>query len=256
MRGLGGKIAIVTGGGSGIGRAISIRLAEEGCRVAILDLDLEAATKTATLIAASGKGEGKAYQVDITDHTGVKDAVSEVESAFGGVDILVNNVGWDQASPFLKTTPEFWDKIIRINFIGPLNVHHAVLPGMVARSAGKVVNIASDAGRVGSSGESIYSGCKGALIAFGKTIARELARSNIQINTVCPGPTDTPGFRAFAGGGEEAAKIADGLKRAIPLRRLGLPDDYPGIVAFLASDDANFMTGQVVSVSGGLTMHG
>lgn len=249
------KVAIVTGAGSGIGRAIALGLASEGCQTAIFDLNESAARETVEL-AAGQNGKVFACAVDITDYSAIVAAVSNLERTSGGIDILVNNAGWDQASPFLKTSPELWQWIIAINYIGPLNLHHAVLPGMVSRSRGKVVNIASDAGRVGSSGEAVYAGCKGAIIAFDKTVARELARSNIQINTVCPGPTDTPGFRTFAGGGETAAKIVDGLSRSMPMRRLGQPDDYPGMVAFLASDDVNCITGQAISVSGGLTMHG
>jgi 2-hydroxycyclohexanecarboxyl-CoA dehydrogenase len=228
---------------------------QEGCNVAVFDRDMVAASETISIAGASGE-RARAYAVDVTDYAAVAEAAVAAERDFGPIAVLVNNAGWDQASPFLQTTPEFWQKVVAINYIGVLNLHHAVLPGMVKRGAGKVINIASDAGRVGSSGEAVYAGCKGAVIAFGKTMARECARSNVLINTVCPGPTDTPGFRAFAGGGEGAAKIVDGLSRAIPLRRLGEPDDYPGIVAFLASDDANFITGQVISVSGGLTMHG
>lgn len=254
MRGLKGKNAVVTGGGAGIGRAIVSRLIEEGCNVAIFDRDADAAAETARL--GQGAGAASAHSVDITDHAAVREAVLAVERSLGGIDLLVNNAGWDQASAFVSTEPAFWQKVIAINYIGALNMYHAILPGMVQRKGGKIVNIASDAGRVGSSGEAVYAGCKGAIIAFGKTVAREHARQSIMINTVCPGPTDTPGFRAFAGGGDAAEKIVDGLSRAIPLRRLGNPDDYPGIVAFLGSDDANFITGQVISVSGGLTMHG
>ncbi|MDH3726874.1 MAG: SDR family oxidoreductase, partial [Myxococcales bacterium] len=172
------------------------------------------------------------------------------------IDTLVNNAGWDRGAPFLETEPELWAKIIAINYQGPLNMHREVLPLMLDRKRGKVVNVASDAGRVGSSGEAVYAGCKAAVIAFGKSVAREMARSGICINSVCPGPTDTAFFRDFAGEGEYGEKLREGLRRAIPMRRLGQPDDIPGIVAFLASDDADFITGQVISVSGGLTMHG
>ncbi len=157
--------------------------------------------------------------------------------------------------PFLDSDAEHWKKLIDINLYGPLNMHHAVLPGMVENGRGRVVNIASDAGRVGSSGESVYAACKGGIIAFTKTVARELARKGIQLNAVAPGPTDTPLLAQFAQG-DPGAKIAEGLKRAIPMKRLGQPSDYPGIICFLASDDAGFITGQVISVSGGLSMHG
>ena len=256
MRGLEGKAAIVTGGGSGIGRAICLRLAEEGCRVGIFDVNRDGAGETQALIGRRHPGRAFVQVVDIVDYEAVRRAVAAFEAEAGPSSILVNNAGWDRAAPFLETDRDLWKKVIDINYYGPLNMHHVVLPGMVARKSGKVVNIASDAGRVGSSGEAVYAGCKGGVIAFSKTLARELARSNIQINTVCPGPTDTPLFAAFAGGTEAGEKIVEGLKRAIPLRRLGRPEDYPGMVAFLASDDADYITGQTISVSGGLTMHG
>ena len=158
--------------------------------------------------------------------------------------------------PFLKTDEAFWQKVTAINWFGPLHMTHAVAQGMAARKSGRIVNIASDAGRVGSSGEVVYSGCKGATIAFAKALAREVARSNVTINTVCPGPTDTPAMDAFVGTGEQGQKIRDAMVRGVPLGRIGVPDDYPGLVAFLASDDAAFITGQTISVSGGLTMHG
>lgn len=253
MRGLKGKHVIVTGGGSGIGRAISCRFAEEGATVAIFDMSKEGAEETAAQIAKAG-GKANVYVVDITDRAAVDAGVAAAEK-IAPVDVLVNNAGWDRIVPFLDTDLDLWKKVIDINLYGPLHMHHAVLPGMVANGGGRVINIASDAGRVGSSGEAVYSACKGGIIAFSKTAARELARSKIQINTVCPGPTDTPLFANVAGG-ESGAKIAEGLKRAIPMRRLAQPDDFPGIVCFLASDDASFITGQTISVSGGLTMAG
>ncbi|CAM9790657.1 unnamed protein product [Phaeothamnion confervicola] len=255
MKGLSGKAAIVTGSGSGIGRAIAERLAAEGCVVGIFDLNAAGAHATAEAIGAA-QGRAHAHSVDITDLSAVTRCVAEFEQQAGGVEILVNNAGWDKAAPFLSSTPELWKKLIDINLYGPLNMHYAVLPGMVQRKRGRVVSIASDAGRVGSSGESVYSACKGGVIAFTKTLARELARNNIQLNAVCPGPTDTPLLRSFAEEGEAGNKLIEGLTRAIPMRRLGQPADYPGIVAFLASDDAAFITGQTISVSGGLTMHG
>lgn len=255
MRGLKGRNAIVTGGGSGIGRAICLRLAEEGCAVGVFDINQNGAEETAATIVKSG-GRASAHKVDITDFEAVKTGVAAFESAHGSADILVNNAGWDKIVPFLKSDFDLWKKVIDINLYGPLHMHYAVLPGMVERRRGRVVNIASDAGRVGSSGEAVYSAAKGGIVAFTKTVARELARSNIQLNTVCPGPTDTPLFAEVSGGGEAGQKIAEGLQRAIPMKRLAQPDDYPGIVAFLASDDAAYITGQTISVSGGLTMHG
>lgn len=255
MRGLAGKTAIVTGGASGIGKAICMRLAEEGSQVGIFDLNREGAEATAADIRRAG-GEAFARTVDVADYGAVAEAVRAFEGEAGATDILVNNAGWDRLVNFVETDLPFWDKVIAINLLGPLNLHHVVLPGMVQRARGKVVNIASDAGRVGSSGEAVYSACKGGLIAFTKTMAREMARSGINLNVICPGPTDTPLFASIAADSELGAKIAEGLKRAIPMRRLGRPEDIPGAVAFLASEDANFITGQVLSISGGLTMAG
>ena len=246
MRGLSGKRVVVTGGGSGIGRAVCERFGAEGAEVAVFDLNKAGADETAKLITA--------FQADITDRAQVDKAVAEFESG-GPIDVLVNNAGWDVIKPFLDTDPDLWKKVIDINLYGPLNMHHAVLPGMVKNGGGRVVNIASDAGRVGSSGEAVYSACKGGIISFTKTVARELARKGIQLNAVAPGPTDTPLFAQVAEG-EAGQKIAEGLKRAIPMKRLAQPTDYPGIICFLSSDDAGFITGQVISVSGGLSMHG
>ena len=254
MRGLKDKTVLVTGGANGIGAAISRRLAEEGCAVGILDLDAAAGEKVAGGITTAG-GKASRYGVDITDYEAVARAVETFEAAFGPVAFLVNNAGWDRAANFLDTTPEFWRKVIAINLYGPLNVTHVVLRGMSARGFGRVVNIASDAGRVGSSGEAVYSACKGGIIAFTKTLARELVGKGVILNTLCPGPTDTAILRSFLEG-PDGARIAEGLKRAIPMRRLGVPEDYPGLVAFLLSDDAAYITGQTISVSGGLTMHG
>jgi 2-hydroxycyclohexanecarboxyl-CoA dehydrogenase len=250
MRGLNGKRVVVTGGASGIGRATAVRLAEEGCIVGIYDLDEKGAAETATM-CAGGSGKAVAYPVDISEYKQVEDATRRFEADIGPVDLLANVAGWDKASPFLDSDVVLWNKIIAINLYGPLNVQHVIVRGMAQRKFGRVVNVASDAGRVGSSGEAVYSACKGGIAAFTKTLARELARSGVTLNVVCPGPTDTPLLRAFAD-----QKLVDALARAIPLGRLGQPDDCPGIIAFLLSDDARFMTGQTVSVSGGLTMHG
>ena len=256
MRGLTGKTAIVTGAGSGIGKAIALRLASEGITVGVFDVNEKAAQETVGAIEGAG-GKAIAGIADITDYAAVVSAVKNFEAATGaGTDILVNNAGWDTPIPFLKTDEAFWKKVVAINWFGPLHVTHAVAQGMAARKAGRIINIASDAGRVGSTGEAVYSGCKGATIAFAKALARELARSNVTINNVCPGPTDTPAMESFVGTGEQGQKIRDAMVRGVPLGRIGLPDDYPGLVAFLASDDAAFLTGQTISVSGGLTMHG
>lgn len=255
MRGLQGKVAVVTGGAGGIGAALCKRLAAAGCKVAIFDVDEAGAARVAADIAAAG-GQAQAFRVDLTDQASVNAAVADTEAALGPVDILVNNAGWDRAGPFLDSDKALWDKIVAVNLYGPLYMHHAVLRGMSARGTGRVINIASDAARVGSSGEAVYAFCKGGLVAFSKTMAREVARKQVTVNVVCPGPTDTALFRDFAGEGERGDKLRAALASAIPFRRLGQPEDVPGIVAFLASDEAAFITGQVISVSGGLTMAG
>lgn len=252
MRGLEGKVAIVTGGGQGIGRALSLRMAEEGAKVAIFDLKAEAGEETAAL-AKSG-AIVKTYVLDVGDQDAVKAAVDEVEADLGPIWALVNNAGWDQPAPFLSTDKALWDKIIRINLYGPLNTHHAVAPLMVARRGGRIINIASDAARVGTSNEAVYSACKGGLISFTKSIARELATKGVLLNVVCPGPTNTPMMASVLGEGEQAVKWKDAMVRGIPMKRMGEPEDYAGLVAFLASDDASYITGQTFSVSGGMNM--
>jgi len=255
MQGLDTRNAIVTGGGGAIGRAICSELARHGCVVGVFDKNGGAAHATAQAIVDAG-GRAHASEVDIRDHAAVTAAVAAFERAAGPTDILVNNAGFDRVGNFLDSEPVFWDELIAVNLRGPLNMHHAVVRGMRDRKRGRIVNIASDAGRVGSTGEAVYSACKGGVIAFTKSLARELAPLRINVNVVCPGPTDTPLLQSFVGEGEHGAKVYEGLKRAIPFKRLGEPADVVGIVAFLASDGAAFITGQVISVSGGLTMHG
>ena len=233
MRGLKGKTAIVTGGAAGIGAAIVQRFRDEGARVEVFDLNASPA-------------------LDITDYAAVQRAVERV----GAIDILVNNAGWDLFRPFLETDVAFWHKIISINLLGAMNLLHCVLPGMAGRGRGKVVNVASDAGRVGSSGEAPYSACKGGIIALTKTLAREMASKNVQLNVVCPGLTETNMLEQFMQGAGNPEKLREAYRRAVPMGRLGKPEDLPGAILFFASDDADFITGQVLSVSGGLTMHG
>jgi len=239
------KTVLVTGGGGAIGAAICRRFARENVNILVADRNREAAERIAREV------NGKSLVFDIADYGEAKAALGDAS-----VDILVNNAGWDRFQNFVDTDPKDWDALIDINLRGPLNMHHIVVPQMLARGAGRVINISSDAARVGSSGESIYSACKGGIIAFSKTVAREVARKGITVNVVCPGPTDTPILRGFLGEGEAGKKVYDALVRAIPMKRVGQPDDIPGIVAFLASDEAAFITGQVISVSGGLTMAG
>lgn len=244
------RVVIVTGGAQGIGEAIAGKFAGEGATVAILDIQHEKAQKVADNIVSKG-GSAVAISMDITDSPNVRRAVNEVESKFGKVDVLVNNAGWDKAAPFIELTEELWDRVIAINLRGPIAVTRAVLDGMISRSYGKIVNIASDAGRVGSSGESVYSACKGGIIAFTKTLARELIRYNILVNCVCPGPTDTPFLDDMS---KDNPRLVEALQRAIPMRRLGNPEEVAVAVAFLASDEASYIAGQTLSVSGGLTM--
>jgi 2-hydroxycyclohexanecarboxyl-CoA dehydrogenase len=249
------KVAVVTGGGGGIGGATCARFAREGARVAVLDRNLAGARATAERIPADG-GTALAIECDITDRASVDAAVARVIAEWGGIDILVNNAGWDVFKPFTKTVPAEWERLIAINLVGPLNMHHAVLPGMVERKAGRIVNIASDAARVGSSGEAVYAACKGGIVALSKTLAREHARHDITVNVVCPGPTDTALFADYKQGAGNPEKLEEAFRRSIPLGRIGQPQDLPGAILFFASDDAAYVTGQVLSVSGGLTMAG
>lgn len=250
-----GKTVVVTGGGGGIGGATCRRFAREGAKVAIYDLNPEAAEQVAAQIREEG-GQAMAVRCDITDRASVDAAVEATLAKLGPIDVLVNNAGWDVFKPFTKTAPADWDRLIAINLTGALHMHHAVLPGMAARKAGRIVNIASDAARVGSSGEAVYAACKGGLVALSKTLAREHARHGITVNVVCPGPTDTALFADYREGAGNPEKLMEAFTRSIPLGRIGQPDDLPGAIAFFASDDAAFVTGQVLSVSGGLTMAG
>lgn len=256
MRGLNGKVVVVTGGGGGIGSATCLRFAGEGARVIVADISAEAAAKVVEAIRSQG-GTAMAMVADLTDHDTTATAVAQVEADFGAIDILVNNAGWDLFVPFLKSEPDYWSKIIDINLRAVLNVTKPVLASMVARGAGgRVVSIGSDAGRGGSSGESVYSACKAGVIAFMKTLAREHSRHGITFNTVCPGVTETGMLENFMEAAGDKEKLRVAFAKAVPMGRLGRPDDLPGAILFLASDDAAFITGQTISVSGGLTMHG
>jgi 2-hydroxycyclohexanecarboxyl-CoA dehydrogenase len=218
--------------------------------VAILDLDEDGAAATASALLS-----GSAHACDVSSHGSVTAAISGVLERWERIDVLVNNAGWDKVQPFLDNEPELWERLLAINLKGPINLCHVVLPHMVERGSGRVVNVASDAGRVGSSGEAVYSACKGGVIALTKAVAREMARHGVTANCVCPGPTDTP-LLAEIRSEETGDRIIDAIVRATPLRRLAQPEDIAEAVAFFASDRAAFVTGQVLSVSGGLTMSG
>ncbi|MFN7882958.1 MAG: SDR family NAD(P)-dependent oxidoreductase [bacterium] len=255
MRGLKDKVVVVTGGGGGIGSATCQRYADEGARVVVWDINLAAADSLVSKIRASG-GDALAVAADLTDFAATGAAVARIEAEFGPIDILVNNAGWDLFVPFLKSEPDFWSKLIDINLRAVLNITHPVLARMAERKAGRVVSIGSDAGRVGSSGEAVYAACKAGVIAFSKTLAREHARHGITFNVVCPGVTATDMLENFMDASGNKEKLRDAFTKAVPLGRMGRPDDLPGAILFLSSDDAAFITGQVISVSGGLTMHG
>jgi 2-hydroxycyclohexanecarboxyl-CoA dehydrogenase len=248
------RVALVTGGGQGIGRGISEVLGARGFRVAVADLNAETAETAARSVSDAG-GTAIAVQADVTDTASVRAAVKTVTSELGPVEVAVNNAGWDDFMRFVDTSEDFWDRILDVNFKGALRVTQAVVPGMMERGWGRVINVGSDAGRVGSSLEAVYSGAKGGIIAFTKTLAREVAANGVTANTVCPGPTDTPALRKFAGQpGQDAEKVIAGMTRAVPMRRLAQPADVAAAVAFFASDDTGYITGQTLSVSGGLTM--
>lgn len=250
-----GKTIVITGAGRGIGQAIARRFAAAGGQVAVFDRDLKAAEETVAGIVASG-GKARGYSCDITDRAAIEPAVAATERDLGPIDVLVNNAGWDIFRPFLKTTPADWERLIAINLMGALHMHHVVLPLMVGRKSGRIVNIASDAARVGSSGEAVYAACKAGLVALSKTLAREHARDGITVNVVCPGPTETKLFEEYKKGAGNPGKLVEAFRRAIPLGRIGEAEDLPGAIVFFASDAAAYVTGQVLSVSGGLTMAG
>lgn len=248
-----GKTAIVTGAGRGIGRAIALTLAREGADVAVLDILRDNAEGVRGEIEALGAG-GLALGVDLTRRQEVNRAVEDTIARFGRLDVVVNNAGWDKMELFLDSEEEAWDKVIAVNFKSVLYVCKAALPHMVQRNTGKVVNIASDAGRVGSMGEAVYAGTKGAIIAFSKTLAREMARYQITVNVVCPGLTETPLLQGIRSQSPKTEKVIEAVTRAIPLGRVGQPEEIAEAVLFLASPAADYITGQTLSVSGGLTM--
>ncbi|MBY8863587.1 glucose 1-dehydrogenase [Nocardia sp. CA2R105] len=241
------KVALVTGACGGIGSAITRHLAEAGYSVAACDLDQAAAAELAKSLPTQSIGVG----VDISDSAAVATAIATVEADLGPVDVLVNNAGIDKIEPFLQSTAETWQKVVSVNYLGTVTVTRAVLDGMIERKFGRIINIASDAGRVGSSGEVVYSGTKGAMIAFGKALAREMATKGITVNAVCPGPTDTPLLKQLS---DLSENMFEATRKAVPMKRIGQPDDIAPAVVFFASEGAAYITGQTLSVSGGLTM--
>lgn len=247
MRGLRDRVALVTGAASGIGRAVALRLGDEGCRVAAVDLNLAGARATVNEIGESAC----ALQADVSYLSAMREAVAAAEAALGPLDVLVSCAGWDRVQPFVESTEETWDRVIAINLKGVIACTRAALDGMIERGSGAIVNISSDAGRVGSSGEVVYSGAKAGIIGFSKAVAREVARHNIRVNVVCPGPTDTPMMEETR---QANPRLGDALVRAIPFRRLARPEEIAAAVAFFASEEAGYITGQTLSVSGGLTM--
>ena len=246
------RAAIVTGAGRGIGRAIALALARES-PVAVADLLAEEARGVAGEITNAG-GMAAAVELDVTNPASVAEGLRTARDALGPLQILVNNAGWDELRPFTDTDEAFWERVLDVNFKGALRMTHALLPGMIADGFGRIVSIGSDAARVGSSLESVYAGAKGGVIAFTKTIARESARHGVTANTVCPGPTDTPMLAGIAAAGGDAERVIGAMTRAVPMRRLALPEEVAAAVVFFASEQAGFITGQTLSVSGGLTM--
>jgi 2-hydroxycyclohexanecarboxyl-CoA dehydrogenase len=241
-----GRVAVVTGAAGGIGSAVAAALSDAGASVAAWDLDVAKAKA-----AVEGRSRTVVVEVDITSRVSVEAAVRSTEEQLGAVDVLVNNAGIDKIERFLDSEESTWERIVAVNFLGTIRCCHVIVPSMVERGNGSVVCIASDAGRVGSSGEVVYSGTKGGVIAFAKGLAREVAGAGVRVNVVCPGPTDTPLLDQVA---QASQKLYDGLAKAIPMRRIARPADIAPAVAFLAADGASYITGQTLSVSGGLTM--
>ena len=243
------RTALVTGAASGIGRATAQAFAAAGARVLLADINEAAGTAAAAQLKAAGH-DAEFLHVDLTDPASVDAFAADVLRRFGAPDVIVNGAGWGRTAPFWEGTPDFWSKLIALNFVGPMQLVKALLPAMMERGSGRVVNVASDAGRVGSLGETVYAGAKGGLIAFTKSLAREVARYHINVKCVCPGPTDTPLMAAVPD------KVKEALTKAVPFRRLGKPEEVADAILFFASDRATYVTGQVLSVSGGLTMAG
>lgn len=244
-----GKTAVVTGAASGIGWATAQAMASAGAAVIVADINQEAGERAAAELRAGGS-RATYVPLDVGSNTSIGQFAQEAVAFTGQVDILVNGAGWGKIQPFMENTPEFWQKVVAVNFAGPVALTHALLPGMIERHQGRIVNIASDAGRVGSLGETVYAGAKAGLIGFTKSLSREMARHGINVNCVCPGPTDTPLLAAVP------EKHREAFQRAIPMRRFGQPSEIADAVLFFACDRSTYITGQVLSVSGGLTLVG
>jgi 2-hydroxycyclohexanecarboxyl-CoA dehydrogenase len=243
-----GRTALVTGGASGIGAATCRRLAAEGARVAVCDLALEGAREVASEI------DGYAIEMDVTSSSSVRAGVEAAEAALGPIAVLVNNAGTDEFSFFKDTDEGLWERVLAVNLLGVMRTTHATLPGMIERGGGRIVNVASEAGRVGSNGSAVYSAAKGGVISFTKTIAREGARHGITCNAVAPGPIDTPLLRRAEQLGKIGHRVIEVMVGSTVLRRMGTPDEVAAVIAFLASDDSSYVTGQTLGVSGGLAM--
>ena len=250
--GLKEKTAIVTGGAQGIGKAIAMRLARDGADIGILDLQKDQADKTAEEIKKTGV-RALAFQCDVTDYEKVKEAVTKVRQEYGSIDILINNAGIDVGRVFVDTDEALWDRIINVNYRSFLIASHVCIPIMIEQKSGNIVSLGSDAGRIGNPGEVLYCGTKAAIMASSKAMAKELARYNIRVNCVSPGPVHTELWDKLHEG-EKGAKITEAVTRAIPMRRLGEPEDVADVVAFFVSNDSRYLTGQVLSIDGGLTM--
>jgi 2-hydroxycyclohexanecarboxyl-CoA dehydrogenase len=244
-----GKTVLVTGAASGIGLATATAFAQAGARVILTDVNAAAGDRAVTALQAAG-GDAAFLQLDVTQLASANAVAERVRTEIGRLDVLVNAAGWDIIQPFVDNTPEYWDKVVALNYMGPVNVTRAMLPLLFDSGSGRIVNVASDAGRVGSYGETVYAGAKGGVIAFTKSLAREVTRKGVRVNCVCPGPTDTPLFAT------QPQKMQDALVGAIPMKRLGKASEVADVVLFFASDRSSFVTGQVLSVSGGLTMAG
>ena len=246
-----GKVAVVTGGGSGIGKEVALRLSRLGAKLVIVDINEEAGESVAAEIKGAG-GDALAVKTDICDYDQVVKMAEAANERFGKIDVLVNNAAWDRIQPFMDTTPDLWYRLLDINLKGTIHVSRAVLDFMIKQeTGGSIVNVASDAAKVGSSGEAVYSAAKGGVMSFTKSIAREVARYKIRVNCICPGPTDTPLLAEIT---ETMPKIVDAIKKAVPMRALGKPEEQANAIIWIASDDASYITGQALSVNGGLNM--